>query len=125
MRRARSVTLLLFALALPLLPGCSLFRNSSRGEVVEVEVNNNLPLRTALTIYTLSDVGNRQLIGSVTPGSTSRLRFRATAITGNYRFVARVASQTQGDYLVSNAVALTGGETVTWEIRNNVVLVVR
>jgi hypothetical protein len=125
MPRARSLALLLFALALPLLHGCSLFRNSSRGEVVEVEVNNNLPLRTALTIYAVSDVGNRQLIGSVTPGSTSRLRFRATTITGNYRFVARESSQTHGDYLVSNAVALTGGETVSWEIRNNVVLVVR
>ena len=125
MRRARSLALLLFALALPLLPGCSLFRNSSRGETVEVEVNNDLPLRTPLTIYVLSDVGNRQLIGSVTPGSTSRLRFRAATITGNYRFVARVSSQTQGDYLVSNAVALTGGETVSWEIRNNVLLVAR
>jgi hypothetical protein len=125
MRRARSVTLLLFALALPLLHGCSLFRNSSRGEMVEVEVNNDLPVRTPLTIYILSDVGNRQLIGSVAPGSTSRLRFRATTITGNYRFVARVSSQTQGDYLVSNSVALTGGETVSWEIRNNVLLVAR
>jgi hypothetical protein len=125
MRRARSLALLLFALALPLLPGCSLFRNSTRGETVEVEVNNDLPLRTPLTIYVLSDVGNRQMIGSVTPGSTSRLRFRAATITGNYRFVARVSSQTQGDYLVSNAVALTGGETVSWEILNNVLLVAR
>ncbi|HEV7586961.1 MAG TPA: hypothetical protein VGO40_02430 [Longimicrobium sp.] len=125
MRRARSLALLLLALAVPLLHGCSLFRNSTRGETVEVEVNNDLPLRTPLTIYVLSDVGNRQLLGSVAPGSTSRLRFRAAAITGNYRFVARVASQTQGDYLVSNPVALTGGETVSWEIRNNVLLVAR
>ena len=125
MRRARSLTLVLFALALPLLPGCSAIRHSSRGEFVDVEVNNNLPLRTALTIYSVSDVGNRQLLGSVNPGSVSRLRFRAAQITGNYRFVARESSQTQGDYLVSNPVSLTGGETVMWEIRNNVILIAR
>jgi len=125
MRRARSLTVVLFALVLPLLHGCSAMRHSSRGETVEVEVNNNLPIRTPITVYAVSDLGNRQLIGNVSPGSTSRLRFRAAQITGNYRLVARVASQTQGDYLVSNPVALTGGETVTWEVRNNVVLVAR
>lgn len=125
MRLVRSLTVALFAVALPLLQGCSSMGRSSRGEWVDFEVNNNLPLRTAITIYTLSDLGNRQLIGNVNPGSTARLRFRAPVITGNYRLVARESSQTQGDYLVSNAVALTGGETVTWEIRNNVILVAR
>jgi hypothetical protein len=122
MRRARSITLVLLALALP---GCSLFRQSSRAETVDVEVNNNLNVPTPLTIYVVSDVGNRQLIGSVNPGRTTRLTYRAAVVTGNYRLVARVASQTQGDYLVSNAVALTGGETVMWEIRNNVILIAR
>jgi hypothetical protein len=125
MRRARFLTVALLALALPLLPACSAFRHSTRGEMVDVEVNNNLAVPTPLTIYIVSDVGNRQLLGSVNAQSTGRLSYRAAQITGNYRLVARVASQTQGDYLVSTAVALTGGETLTWETRNNVLLVAR
>lgn len=123
MRRAGFA--LLMALAIPLLQGCSLLGKSTRGEVVNVEVNNNLQLRTAITVYALSDVGSRQLLGNVSPGSQATLRFHAAQITGNYRLVARVASQTQGDYLVSNPVALLGGETITWDVRTNVVLVAR
>ena len=121
MRRA----LLLLALALPLLSGCSLFRHATKGEVVDVEVNNDLSVPTHITVYVVTDVGSRQMIGTVSPGRTARLSYRAGVITGNYRLAATVASQTQGDYLVSNAVALTGGETITWEIRNNVLLVAR
>jgi len=121
MRRA----LLLLALVLPLLHGCSLFRQNTRGEVVNVEVENDLAIPTPITIYVVSDVGSRQMIGTVSPGRTVRLSYRAAQVTGSYRLVATVASQTQGDYLVSNAVALTGGETVTWTIRNNVLLVAR
>jgi hypothetical protein len=123
MRRAGFAVLL--ALTIPLLQGCSLLGKSTRGEVVNVEVNNNLQIPTPITIYTWSDVGSRQLVGSVSPGSHATLHFRAPHITGNYRLVARVSSQTQGDYLVSNAVALTGGETITWDVRSNVVLVAR
>jgi len=125
MRRARSIALVLLALALPLIPGCSAFRHSTRGEIVDVEVNNDLAVPTPLTIYIVSDVGNRQMIGTVSPNRTTRLTYRAGVVTGNYRLVARVASQTQGDYLASNSVALTGGETVMWQLRNNVILIAR
>ena len=116
---------LVAALAIPLLQGCSALGKSTRGEVVNVEVNNNLQIATPITVYAWSDVGSRQLLGNVLPGSRATLRFRAAHITGNYRLVANVASQTQGDYQVSNPVALVGGETITWDVRSNVVLVAR
>jgi len=116
---------LLAALAIPLLQGCSALGKSTRGEVVNVEVNNNLQIATPITVYAWSDVGSRQLLGNVLPGSRTTLRFHAAHITGNYRLVANVASQTQGDYQVSNPVALVGGETITWDVRSNVVLVAR
>jgi|tagenome__1003787_1003787.scaffolds.fasta_scaffold20920944_2 hypothetical protein len=136
MRRARSISLVLLALALPLLPGCSLFRQSTRSEIVDVVVDNNLPIPTPLTVYvitdvgvrqvrSLSDIGARHLVGNVSPGRRTSLHFRSATISGNYRLVAQMASQTQGEYLVSNAVALTGGETVMWDIRNNVILLAR
>ena len=60
MRRAGFA--LLVALAVPLLQGCSVLGKSTRGETVNVEVNNNLQLPTAITIYAWSDVGSRQLL---------------------------------------------------------------
>ena len=123
MRRAGFA--LLVALAIPLPQGCAALGKSTRGETVNVEVNNNLQIPTAITVYAWSDVGSRQLLGNVSPGSQGTLRFHAAHITGSYRLVARVASQTQGDYLVSNSVALVGGETITWDVRANVVLVAR
>ena len=135
MRRARFALPLLLALAATL-PGCSLFSAGSRAEVVDVVVDNNLQIPTPVTIYVINDVGrtqvrdiaeigSRQLVGNVSPGRRSTLSFRSATITGNYRLVAHVASQTRGNFLVSNVVALTGGETVTWELRNNVIVVAR
>ena len=124
MRRARFALAALLALAAPL-PGCTLFRSAGNAEIVDVVVDNNLQLPTPLTIYVVSDVGARQLVGNVLAGRRTSLHFRAPTITGSYRLVATTATQTQGDYLVSQPVSLTGGERVTWEIRNNTVLVAR
>lgn len=120
MRRARSIFIAL--LVLPVLGACSLLRQKSPGETVTLEINNNLAIPQALTVYAYSDVGSRQLIGSVSPDRQAVLRFHAAYITGSYRFVAVVR---RGSQLVSNSVSLNGGETVTWELRNNVLLVAR
>ncbi|HEX8242884.1 MAG TPA: hypothetical protein VF541_05300 [Longimicrobium sp.] len=122
MRRARSISIALLLLALPVLGACSLLRHNGPGETVTLEINNNLAIPAALTVYAYSDVGSRQLIGSVSPDRQAVLRFHAGNITGSYRFVAVVR---RGSQLVSNPVSLNGGETVTWELRNNVLLVAR
>ena len=121
MRRA-FLSLALVLLALPALGGCSLMRRGSVGEVVTLEVNNNLAVPQPITVYAYSDVGARQLVGSVSPDRQAVLRFRSAHITGNYRFVAMVRRNAQ---LVSTPVNLNGGETVTWELRNNTLLVAR
>jgi hypothetical protein len=115
----------LVLLALPLSAGCSLMRHASPPESVDVEIDNNLVVPTPLTIYVLSAAGQRQLLGSVNAGRQTTLRFRNGAITGAYRFVAREASQTHGEYLTSPAIDLRGGELVTWNLRSNVVLLAR
>jgi hypothetical protein len=122
MRRVRFLSIALLVLALPLLGACSLLGRGSPGETVTLEINNNLAVPAALSVYAYSDVGSRQLIGSVSPDRQAVLRFHAAHITGNYRFVAVVR---RGSQLVSNPVSLNGGETVTWELRNNVLLVAR
>jgi hypothetical protein len=125
MPRVRHTLALLLAL-LPLLSGgCSLFKAQSRGEMVRVQVENNLVVPTPITVYVVSAAGDRTLLGTVTAGSHSTLTFRSPVITGNYRFEVRVASQTRGDFLFSPYIALSGGEVVTWDVRANVVLLAR
>jgi hypothetical protein len=121
MSRIRHALVLLVALPL-LAGGCSVFKASSRGESVLVQVENNLVVPTPISVYVLSAAGDRRLLGTVNAGAHTTLRFRSPVITGNYRFEARVASQRLGDTLQSPLVALSGGETVTWDVRSNVVL---
>ncbi|HSU17195.1 hypothetical protein [Longimicrobium sp.] len=119
MRRARFLSALP---AVAVLGACSLFGRGVPGETVTLEINNNLALPAPVTVYAYSDVGSRQLVGSLVPDKQAVLRFHSAHITGSYRFVAVVR---RGAQLVSNSVSLTGGETVTWELRNNVLLVAR
>ena len=118
MRHARFFILALLALALPALGGCSLFGKSSTGETVTLEINNNLAVPMPVSIYVYSDVGARQLIGAIPPDREAVLRFHAAHITGSYRFVAQVQRNAQ---LVSTPISLNGGETVSWELRNNII----
>jgi FtsP/CotA-like multicopper oxidase with cupredoxin domain len=117
MRRARFLSILLCA---AVLGACSLLGRSTPGETVTLEVDNNLSVPTGVTVYAYSDVGSRQLIGNVLPGRQTVLHFHAGHITGSYRFVAVAAREAQ---LVSNPISLNGGETVSWELRNNTLLV--
>jgi hypothetical protein len=119
MRRARFLTALLAA---AVLGACSLFGRATPGETVTLEVNNNLALPEPVTVYAWSDVGARQMVGSLVPDKTTVLHFHSGHITGSYRFVAVVD---RGRQIVSSSVALTGGETLTWELRNNALLVAR
>jgi hypothetical protein len=125
MRPTRLLALLTLSLATAPLPGCAVMRHSSQAESVDVEIDNNLLVPTPLTIYVYSSAGARQLLGSVNANRQTTLRFRNGAITGSYRFVAREATQTRGDYLTSPSIELRGGELVTWNLRSNVVLLAR
>lgn len=123
MRRARVLRAAALALALPLLAGCfGGRRGSDRREEATVVVRNNLAIPSPATVYVVSAQGERHLLGSVTPRENASLRFRAPSISGSYRFVARLR---RGSEIVSQPLALSGGETVDWELNNNIAVVLR
>lgn len=122
MRRVRSLAAVLLTLAMPVLSACSMMGKASRGEEVTVVVENNLRLPSPVTVWVYSDVGDRRLLGPVNPGRTTPLRFRAGNITGSYRLVA-IINRTNS--IASQPVSLNGGETVNWQLLNNVALVAR
>ena len=122
MRRIRDVMVML-ALALPLLAACASGgkRGDNREEAIFV-VRNELLIPSPVTIFVVSDVGERHLLGSLVPSVTRELRFRRPSLSGSYRLVARIR---RGEEIVSQRVALNGGETVDWNLRNNTLLVRR
>lgn len=120
MRRAR--VLLILCLALPLLASCASGGRPTRREEAVLLVRNNLQLPTQLTVYVVSTLGERQMLGNVVPRETGQLRFRAPSISGQYRFVA-VADG--GRELVSQPIALNGGDMVEWNLLQNTTVILR
>ena len=122
MRRSRTLVLVLLA-ALPLLHGCrTAGRGSQRAETVLIEVENNVPLATAFTVYAFSETGTRRLLGSLSPGRPATLRLTSADITGRWRFTA---VRQLGSAITSPLIAVNGGDTVLWNLRANTVLLVR
>ena len=122
MRRSRRVIALAAALALFPLAACATAGQGEGGrgggESATIVVDNYLAVPGSVTVYAVTEVGSRQLLGSVNPSSRGTLVFRSGDLTGTYRFVARTS---QGSEVVSTPVALTGGERVRWDLRNNAV----
>ena len=86
--RIRSLTLA--AVTAATLAGCA-----SGGEPVPVEpgektivVHNNEVGATSLTVYLVSELGNRQMLGSLQPGTTERFAVPNSAGMGQYRLIA-------------------------------------
>ena len=123
MRRSRTLVLVLLA-ALPLLHGCRTARRGPQrpAETVLVEVDNNVALATAFTIYAFSETGSRRLLGSLSPGRPGTLRLTSADITGRWRFTA---VRQMGSAITSPLIAVNGGDTVLWNLRANTVVLVR
>ncbi|HYH81363.1 MAG TPA: hypothetical protein VEX86_16280 [Longimicrobium sp.] len=121
MRRSRTLLLVLLAGMLPLAQGCRAFGRAPR-ETVLIEVDNNVTLPTAWTVYAFSEAGARRLVGSLSPGRPGTLRLSAGNVEGRYRFTA---VRQLGSPITSPSIALQGGETVTWSLRDNVILEAR
>ena len=122
MRRFRTLMLGLLAGALPLAQGCRTLGSGARGETVLIEVDNDVPLPTAFTVYAFSETGSRRLVGSLSPGRPGTLRLTGGELSGRYRFTA---VRQLGSAITSPPIALQGGETVTWDLRDNVILIAR
>ncbi|MBW3553979.1 MAG: hypothetical protein KY466_10735 [Gemmatimonadetes bacterium] len=107
---------LLSLLAAPV--ACASTSEGEEGNTVVV-VRNDLVPSESLSIYALSDVGSRRLVGFVDPRETATLRFNAVA-TGRYRFVAEATS---GAEIVSNPITFTPGATIHWDVHANIATV--
>jgi hypothetical protein len=81
------------ATALGAAAGCATVRGRTTGPTVpvDVEVRNNLPLPTDITVYAVNEIGNRTLLGGVPPNKTVTLRFKPASFTEPYRLLARRA----------------------------------
>lgn len=121
MPRLRVLVLVLLA-ALPLLHGCRTLRGSQRAETVLVEIENEVTLPTAFTVYAFSEAGTRRLIGSLSPGRPGTLRLSSSRLTGRWRFTA---VRQLGSPITSPLIAVRDGDTVLWNLRANTVVVAR
>lgn len=116
----------LFAMALMVVAVLSACASGGMGQgdagpaAASVVVNNNLTVPTSLTIHLVPESGVRRLLGSVSPGGTEQLPVRGALVAGRYRLLART---TGGTDLVSDPFTITEGETVTWDLRSNMIRV--
>ena len=72
------------------LAGCASLRGRTEGPTVPVavEVQNNLPLPTDLTVYAVTRSGARTLLGDVPPASTRSFTFKPLSFSEPYRLLA-------------------------------------
>ncbi len=102
--------------------GATVDADGSRSvEEVSITVENDLMTRVPVTVFVVGP-STRTPLGTVAAGSTSGLTFRAGAITGSYRLLAQSPG---GAELLSQTITLTGGESLTWNLRANTILVNR
>lgn len=87
-----------------------------------VAVQNNLVPPTALTVYLVSAEGRRNVLGSVSPGSSRTFEFEPPRSSEEYVLQAETA---EGRDLQSNRFTLAPGDEVSWSVRTNIVEVSR
>jgi hypothetical protein len=97
-------------------------RGGAPGEAVLVQVNNNLIPPTVISVYLVREGGGggRRLLGTVTPGSETTLRYTGVTAGGNYRLVARA---TAGRDIPSTPFSLIRGGTVNWDLQSGIATV--
>lgn len=112
----------LFVLLASMLAACGTgARGGAPGEAVLVQVNNNLIPPTVVSVYIVSEGGGgRRLLGTVTPGSETTLRYTGVTAGGNYRLVARAMA---GRDIPSTPFSLIRGGTVNWDLQSGIATV--
>lgn len=107
------VVLLLFA-------ACAAGTGRSRVQAPEVvlEVQNDLNPPRSVTIRLASQVGQRSLLGSLSPSQTQRFRHREAAYHGQYRLVAESGLQ---EDIVSTTFTLSPGARIVWRLQSNTI----
>jgi hypothetical protein len=73
-----------------LLTGCASAGGRTEGPTlpIDLQVNNNLPIPTDLSVYVVRRGGIRTLVGNVPPGATRTLKFKPVSFSEPYRLMA-------------------------------------
>lgn len=88
------------------------------GEFLRVTVENDGTIPTQVRIYLIPGTGQELQVGSMSTLGTETLTVRAPMIEGSYRLRAEGGT---GYQLLSPRVSLRGNETITWDMRQNIV----
>lgn len=109
------------ALAALAMAGCAGNRGGGdgrQGEFVRVVVENDGTIPTQVRVYLVSDSGQETSLGAMTSLGTETLTARLPMVQGSYRLRAEGGTRYS---LTSPRVSLRGNETITWDMRQNIV----
>lgn len=95
-------------------------RNAQPIRPIEVEIVNNLPLPTALTIYSETSNGARAILGNVLPAKTATLTFTPVAYYEPYQLIA---TRPQRGNIVSQSFTVGSAMTgrIVWTLVPNII----
>ena len=88
------------------------------GEYLRVTVENDGTIPTQVRVYLISSSGEETQVGTMSTLGTETLTTRLPMIMGTYRLRAEGGT---GYSLTSPGVQLRGNETITWNMRRNIV----
>jgi hypothetical protein len=113
---------LFLPVALLLLAACAAGSRRARPphEDVLVTVENDLVVRSEVTLRLVSSTGARTLLGVVPAGRRTEFRYAESSFAGTYRLVAQPGI---GEDFSSPAFALHPGARIHWALTVNVVTV--
>jgi hypothetical protein len=104
-----------------LLAACATGRAGGPAEpTAQVKVENNLVPSRAVSVWLVSGAGARIRLGDVRPRRTTTLTVDQSIYPGGYQLIAETAT---GQTMSSQAFNLFAGAEVTWDLRNNTLLV--
>jgi hypothetical protein len=110
------------ALAALAMAGCAGNRagggDGGEGEFLRVTVENDGTIPTQVRIYLVPGTGAETILGAMSTLGTETLTVRMPMIQGSYQLRAEGGT---GYGLLSPRVSLRGNETITWDMRQNLV----
>lgn len=92
--------------------------DGSAGEFLRVTVENDGTIPTQVRVYLIPGSGQEAMVGTMSTLGTETLTTTLPMIQGSYRLRAEGGT---GYSLLSPRVSLRGNETITWDMRQNIV----
>lgn len=92
--------------------------DGSAGEFLRVTVENDGTIPTQVRVYLVPGSGQEAMVGTMSTLGTETLTTTLPMIQGSYRLRAEGGT---GYSLLSPRVSLRGNETITWDMRQNIV----